>query len=667
MKQRRYPGATPFTGSQSGIFYGRDRDIEKLLTLIKVEKKVLLYSKSGLGKTSLLEAGVLPKLPDNFITISIRLFAYKPGAETPLQRVINALKSVIGNIEETNDPLLDSIVKDASENKTLWYYFKKAQRIFQQDDTGEERIFTLVFDQFEELFSFPKKDIDNFKNQLHELTALNIPDRFAMLIAEGRQKDAELFSRRNLSTLHKKMEIKVVFAIRSDRLSLLNNLSDKLPDIQQTFYELQPLTPDQARQAIEYPARDPGPGFESPPFSFHPEAIKKIINELSDEETQIIETTQLQIVCHRIEEIAAAKTFEGTLQIEVADLPKFSNIFLDFYFDSINRLAATSRDKAKRLIEDELIRNRLRISLDEELCKEYLAADELRTLVDTHLLRAERNSFGRFSFEVSHDTLVDPILESQKKYKDELENIKRENERREELRKLKVEQIKKEEERRRQSKRQRTIIYIIGISLVISIGLGLVGYFQMLEAKEQKSEAEKQERIAKENFEKFLLSEFTKNFKSAQAFEGKALYTEAIKDYGLALEFAIKIDSIAASETTLAPSENNKQNIRLAEEGIKNSRERLALKENHDAFMKNAANRAANKEYIQAMSLLDSAYKIRFDTSFVKNKMDELYRRAIEVYKKDTTDYAYMNDTLMFEKTKNRMQELRRAYQNYNQ
>ncbi len=65
MIARRYPGALPFNSKQQNIFYGRDKDIEKLLTLIQVEKQVLLYSKSGLGKTSLLEAGVIPELPEN--------------------------------------------------------------------------------------------------------------------------------------------------------------------------------------------------------------------------------------------------------------------------------------------------------------------------------------------------------------------------------------------------------------------------------------------------------------------------------------------------------------------------------------------------------------------------------------------------------------------------
>ncbi|TVQ14377.1 MAG: hypothetical protein EA361_07915, partial [Bacteroidetes bacterium] len=478
MGLHRYPGVTPFTRQQSRIFYGRDKDIDKVLTLIQVEKKVLLYSKSGLGKTSLLEAGVLPKLPETYTTISIRLFAYKKGAETPLERVINALKTVVDDLDTRNDTIIDQIVGDNENDKTLWYYFKKAQLLAQKPGADEPgKIFTLVFDQFEELFSFPKKDIDDFKSQLYELTELKLPDRIAALIAGARQNNRELFSRDTIGLLHKKIEIKTIFAIRSDRLSLLNNLSDKLPDIQSTFYELLPLTYDQARQAIINPAMDKDPGFETPPFEFQKNAIDKIIHELSDGGTEYIETTQLQIVCHRIEEIAAEKHTGDAVKIEVDDLPEFKNIFLNFYFDSINRLQEENRDKAKRLIEDELIRNHQRISLDQEICKEYLDEKELRNLVDAHLLRAERNTFGRFSYEVSHDTLVEPILESQKKYIDELERIRLENERQEELRQQREEAVKKKLELAKTKKRLRQTYSLLGLALLALI-VAVVFYFQ---------------------------------------------------------------------------------------------------------------------------------------------------------------------------------------------
>ncbi len=668
---RRYPGATPFNSRQANIFYGRDKDIDKLLTLIQVEKKVLLYSKSGLGKTSLLEAGVLPKLPETYTTISIRLFAFKEGAETPVERVINALKSVTGDLDATSDTLIDQVIDNNADEKTLWYYFKKAQILAPKPtDDSPEIIYTLVFDQFEELFTFPKKDIEDFKNQLYELTELKLPDRFAVLISEGRQNNRDLFSRETIGLLHKKIEIKTIFAIRSDRLSLLNNLSDKLPDIQNTFYELLPLDYEQAQQAIVFPAIDNDPVFDTPPFRFHDDAIKKIINELSDGYTDTIETTQLQIVCHRIEEIAAAKEANGVRQITVDDLPEFRNIFLNFYFDSIGRLALEKQDKAKRLIEDELIRNHQRISLDQEICKEYLDEKELRELVDTHLLRAERNTFGRFSYEVSHDTLVNPILESKKKYSDELERLRLEKERQEELRKLKEqqeqearereaelkrireEQALKEAERQRKIKQQRKIILIVSIFLVISLISGAFGYFQ-------RNEARKQEEIAKAAYSNFVKSEFKRNFKEGNELSQVAEWELARERYQVARGFldSLVVDTVKFNNQVIN-AEYVKGRILMCDSIIPKKSDHLAIMSEAKVFQD-------NREYLKAMEKLNQAYELAYDRGGVELDRDNLFEKAMSIYKKDLLDFRDMNDLEFQNKTQFKIDKLNELYKIY--
>ena len=62
MKNYRYPGTRPFEEKDSHLFFGRSQDIERLYNRIFVEKMTVLHGKSGLGKTSLLQAGILPKL-----------------------------------------------------------------------------------------------------------------------------------------------------------------------------------------------------------------------------------------------------------------------------------------------------------------------------------------------------------------------------------------------------------------------------------------------------------------------------------------------------------------------------------------------------------------------------------------------------------------------------
>ena len=74
---KRYPGLSPFSTEQKDVFFGRESDITNLARLIFVERKVLLYSKSGYGKSSLLNAGVIPELENNkdFEFVKIRFHA----------------------------------------------------------------------------------------------------------------------------------------------------------------------------------------------------------------------------------------------------------------------------------------------------------------------------------------------------------------------------------------------------------------------------------------------------------------------------------------------------------------------------------------------------------------------------------------------------------------
>ncbi|HMX41038.1 MAG TPA: hypothetical protein PKD78_11945, partial [Saprospiraceae bacterium] len=70
---RRYPGLKPFERSQSSVFHGRGEDVKRLSDLILRERVVVLFSKSGIGKTSLLQAGVAPELErQDFVPVFLR-------------------------------------------------------------------------------------------------------------------------------------------------------------------------------------------------------------------------------------------------------------------------------------------------------------------------------------------------------------------------------------------------------------------------------------------------------------------------------------------------------------------------------------------------------------------------------------------------------------------
>src|SRR5687768_17461252 len=74
-KPKRFPGVSSFDDNEiaSELFYGREEEGIKLLHYILAETLVVLFSYSGYGKTSLLQANVFRKLRErNFYPLLIR-------------------------------------------------------------------------------------------------------------------------------------------------------------------------------------------------------------------------------------------------------------------------------------------------------------------------------------------------------------------------------------------------------------------------------------------------------------------------------------------------------------------------------------------------------------------------------------------------------------------
>ena len=402
MQSRRYPGVVSFTDRQQSIFFGRDNDIVQLQKYIQNRKTVLLYSKSGIGKSSLLNAGVLPQMQNDFLTLNIRFFLFDENATpiSPLERVRLAIHPFIKGVVTDE---LDKLVNESHNEKPLWYYFKKLQSV-------ENRKILLVFDQFEEFFSYPSEQRLKFKQELFELTKVDIPQATLNYMVDQLQVE----SLKDYDFLRNNLDIHTLFAIRYDYLSFINELADFFPDIQENYYELKPLNEEQARDAILKPAAFKPDVFKSHVFEIDSEAISHIIKVLTDSGKKTIETTILQLICKNLEDIAIEKQKQNTstICIQLEEIPPFTGIFLRFYESSIELLPFNRQPFAKIFIEDVLIRNGNRVSFDRMVCIDYLKNEELNKLIECHLLRSEPNSTGRDSLELCHDTIIVPIIQS---------------------------------------------------------------------------------------------------------------------------------------------------------------------------------------------------------------------------------------------------------------
>lgn len=401
-QRNRYPGVKPFTSEERELFFGREKDIKDLYSLLFIKQTVVLYAKSGYGKSSLLNAGIIPKFQEEaeWSCFSVRFnnFSEREAKEnvSPVENVKLRLKQDL-DIEATE--LLDKVI----ENEDSFWYWVKAR----QAASGKSR-FILFFDQFEELFTYPKVYVEEFSEQLSQLLYNTVPVKFRKQLA--RLDEEEGISDRLNDFFYEKPEVKVVFSVRSDRLALLNSLTDRHPTILQNYYELDALNKAQAEEAIVNPARTAAvEGFTSPAFNFSKDGIEKILNSIASVQDGKIETATLQIVCRFVEdELVGGK---GITFVTGNDLGDITDIFRQYYESVLAKLNKTDREKVQHLIEDELIEEGRRNTLTSGYIKSRFRFSEslLQQLEQSSLLRKERDAAGRILYEISHDTLVGAI------------------------------------------------------------------------------------------------------------------------------------------------------------------------------------------------------------------------------------------------------------------
>src|SRR3954469_18480160 len=82
-----WPGLASFTEDTREFFYGREKETDELLRLVRRQTLTVLFGQSGLGKSSLLQAGVFPVLREaDFIPLYLRLDHGSDGARASRPR-----------------------------------------------------------------------------------------------------------------------------------------------------------------------------------------------------------------------------------------------------------------------------------------------------------------------------------------------------------------------------------------------------------------------------------------------------------------------------------------------------------------------------------------------------------------------------------------------------
>lgn len=338
-------------------FGGREREIRELVASITNESTLVVYGPSGIGKTSLLLAGVFPVLRERgYRTLYARTLVQ------PLEDLRKAIAEGcdLGELRPEED--LRSLVARATEEGPL----------------------VVVLDQFEEFF-------DRFRER---------PEDRAAFIAEL----ASVLRDRSLC-------LTVVFSLREDRLASLDEFNPKLPEpLADRRYRLQPMTAFGARQAIAKPLVRAG-------IEHEPAVISGLLAQL---EQVGFEPLLLQILCSELYREAARRAGGGVPRITVEDLEQLGGtdgIFRRYLNGSVEALPR-ERHLLARMILDALIASestRRAATLTDLLQARFSARDEeVREILDLltaqRLLRYQERD-GQGWYELIHERLI-PVLKS---------------------------------------------------------------------------------------------------------------------------------------------------------------------------------------------------------------------------------------------------------------
>ncbi len=390
------PYVGPRSFERSEKLYGRDRELRQLTDRLIAERIVLLHSPSGAGKTSLVQAGLIPQLgEENFFVHSVIRVNQEGPAD--LVKITETLRdpnkfnrytfSTLLSLEERY-PAEERMENAHLARMTLDDYLNF--RAKEDKRSGPE---FLIFDQFEEVLTIDPTDRASKNAFFTQLgTALKNRDRWAL------------------------------FAMRTDFVGALEPYVRMVPTFFSNTFHLELLGVKSAREAIQQPARQAGVDFTDGAASKLVDDLRRVQVQLIDGTTEsqlglYVEPVQLQVVCYRLWEGKA----DDDMDINETDLASVGDVnqsLAEYYSMSIARVAqatgATERSIRewfdRKLITPEGIRSQVRMGAE---VSEGLPNAAVRKIEDSHLIRAEKRA-GQTWYELAHDRLIEPVRNDNK-------------------------------------------------------------------------------------------------------------------------------------------------------------------------------------------------------------------------------------------------------------
>lgn len=248
-----FVGLRPFESEESLLFFGRQEQTLELLQRLHAHHFVAVVGSSGSGKSSLIRAGLIPRLKAGYLVDDRdrwKVVTMKPG-----QSPVASLATALLNSEQDQSPpdLVAALVSRINEQGAD-ALLSLLSPLWEQQRTN---VFLLV-DQFEELFRYSEeKQEEGGKDEATDF--VNI------LLGLARQKDIPVY---------------IVLTMRSDFIGDCSRFYGLPEALNESQYLVPRLTRVQLRTAIEGPVRLYGE-------TIQPALSSRLLNDLGETEDEL--------------------------------------------------------------------------------------------------------------------------------------------------------------------------------------------------------------------------------------------------------------------------------------------------------------------------------------------------------------------------------------------
>jgi hypothetical protein len=394
-----WPGLISFTEADVSFFFGREREVAELARMVRQETATVFFGKSGLGKSSILRAGVAPLLRNSeFVPIYIRLNHAEGSPPLEDQVEIRFEETFAEEKIEAPKPI---------RSETLWEYFHKKDCDWWDSNNRLVKPI-LIFDQFEELLTVGQSNPERSARTASFLTELEdlIENRPPATLLKRFDADRTLARQYDLE----RVDYRIVLTLREDFLPDLEGLRERLRAIMFNRFRLMPLKGEQAMEVILKPGG----------HLVNEDVALRIIDFVSSTERsrlqtevtrahvaqRLIEPALLSVILQELNNRRIQKGQEK-MTAELVGEAQATEIFHDFYLRGLAGMEPWVRE----FIEDCLLTSsgaRNRIAEEDALTKPGITAKVIAKLIDRRIIQREMTGAAKW-LELTHDTLADVV------------------------------------------------------------------------------------------------------------------------------------------------------------------------------------------------------------------------------------------------------------------